>query len=626
MIGSLMSRLGDAEKLSVGQLKDAIQDGTVPAYVGVPLLQDKIAQAKKAKMAMAGQTGPQPSIAQQVMGEAQGIAQAQSNLPAQGFADGGILNFQPVPAYDGNDGYAGGGMVAFDEGGDVDEEDDSSSSEFGYSKEEEKLFNALRASANEPSEYEGIAGLMGANEAGTGIRSDAKAPRGIEALGFVEKIKRLESGGKHHDKEGNILTSSKGAQGIMQVMPYTQRDPGYGVKPAKDNSPQELERVGIDYANAMLREFGGNEKLAAMAYNWGPGNVNKWLAGGMKGEVPKETRQYAANFAEGGIAHFDEGGVSRFGQWWNEFTAPTERSKEYQERNKRYDEMIKAFREQPGLFEKVSPETLAAAKERISTTGQALKAPATPTMLTGRDQATEAEDASFAAPAAAATPAPIPPAPANEPPKPDEISDPYKEYINQLASSIKSREERLTKDRETDKYMALLSAGLGMMGGTSPYAAANIGQGAQQGIQAALANRKAQIAEENAIASSRLGLTKADLYRGMHLEDIKQKALARGDRQAYLQADLAIKQQKADIAKQLAPLQAQKGAIAAEKAFGDSGAKAEIEGQLKDEFGKNWKKDTKAQGEFKRRRAAWIRDNIGGSEGSATSFESLMQE
>ena len=40
---------------------------------------------------------------------------------------------------------------------------------------------------------------------------------------------------------------------------------------------------------------------------------------------------------------------------------------------------------------------------------------------------------------------------------------------------LKSYGEDIKKQKETDKYMSLLAAGLGMMGGTSPYAAANIG-------------------------------------------------------------------------------------------------------------------------------------------------------
>lgn len=44
---------------------------------------------------------------------AQGIEGAQSNLPAQGFAPGGIIGYDP----DAGDEYAGGGMIAFDKGG-----------------------------------------------------------------------------------------------------------------------------------------------------------------------------------------------------------------------------------------------------------------------------------------------------------------------------------------------------------------------------------------------------------------------------------------------------------------------------------------------------------------------------
>ena len=56
--------------------------------------------------------------------------------------------------------------------------------------------------------------------------------------------------------------------------------------------------------------------------------------------------------------------------------------------------------------------------------------------------------------------------------------------------------------------MALLSAGLGMMGGTSPFAAANIGQGAQAGIKTYGDAATRQAAVENSILSGRLGAFK----------------------------------------------------------------------------------------------------------------------
>jgi hypothetical protein len=63
---------------------------------------------------------------------------------------------------------------------------------------------------------------------------------------------------------------------------------------------------------------------------------------------------------------------------------------------------------------------------------------------------------------------------------------------------LEGREKSSADQRKQDAYLSLLSAGLGMMGGTSPYAAVNIGQGAQAGVAAQAAARKTQAAEEAA--------------------------------------------------------------------------------------------------------------------------------
>tara|TARA_R110001599_G_scaffold171353_1_gene362441 strand:+ start:451842 stop:453971 length:2130 start_codon:yes stop_codon:yes gene_type:complete len=83
-----------------------------------------------------------------------------------------------------------------------------------------------------------------------------------------------ESGGRERDSKGNLITSPKGAQGKMQVMPDTNRDPGYGVTPAKDDSDAERTRVGQDYLKAMLKEYGGDVSKALAAYNAGPGALD----------------------------------------------------------------------------------------------------------------------------------------------------------------------------------------------------------------------------------------------------------------------------------------------------------------------------------------------------------------
>jgi len=108
------------------------------------------------------------------------------------------------------------------------------------------------------------------------------APTGVTPAA----IRQVETGGR----EG--LVSPKGAMGVMQVMPNTNRNPGFGVTPAKDNSPAELKRVGEDYYGAMQKKY-GNDTLAAIAYNMGPGKADAWLAkGGDFNALPKETQNY----------------------------------------------------------------------------------------------------------------------------------------------------------------------------------------------------------------------------------------------------------------------------------------------------------------------------------------------
>lgn len=99
-----------------------------------------------------------------------------------------------------------------------------------------------------------------------------------------------ESGGSPN------AVSPKGARGLMQVMPSTARDPGFGIRPS-DGSPQDDVRVGREYRAKMQQRYGNDPAKMWAAYNWGPGALDEalskhgdnWLS-----HAPAETRQYVA--------------------------------------------------------------------------------------------------------------------------------------------------------------------------------------------------------------------------------------------------------------------------------------------------------------------------------------------
>jgi len=185
---------------------------------------------------MPPQGGPAPAGPPSGLGATPEAAQMAPPPPPQGapmgMAEGGLTTL-PIPdtMFDepNNGGYADGGIIAFNEGG--------------------------------------MSSLYG-------------------------NVEQVESRGNQN------AVSPKGARGVMQLMPGTIRDPGFGVKTVRELmqtglSEEEANRKsGQQYLDAMYRRY-GNKTHALMAYNWGPGKMDKWLASGADPkQIPSETLDY----------------------------------------------------------------------------------------------------------------------------------------------------------------------------------------------------------------------------------------------------------------------------------------------------------------------------------------------
>jgi len=491
--------IDDLAKLPQVMIMQMAQKGQIREDMLAPILGRKaeMAEAVARMQALQGGNQPQTSVLEQVM-----ATNAMAEQPA--VDNMGVAQI-PVPERE----YAGGGIIAFDEGGDVND-----------------LENEFIAEAREmdtgPSVQSLYAMLSRLPSRAAGAVSDRLQSFSMPQSYTAEKQKAamqaesqpmMEKRGDHkyediviqeatrqgvdprlavhvlYKETGNLSNpesakSKSGALGVMQLMPGTAKE--LGVNPL---DPMENIQGGISYLKKMYAKY-QDPSLAAAAYNAGPGRVDRALRseGGI-GNLPRETRNYIVGLASGGeVKHFQYGGSTMGGF---EDLNPDENFVPRPE--------IDEYVVDPATGQKVF-SGYGKPSQKKEVTKKETPAPAAPVL-------TAPEQERF-----------------NRAPKEAE-----QDIFAEIMADRKAEREAIKKSAAEDRNLALLAAGLGIMGGTSPYAFTNIGAGGAKGIEALSASKARRGAELS-------NLSTGDIRALYYSEENKRKNMA----QQSLEASRAI--------------------------------------------------------------------------------------
>jgi soluble lytic murein transglycosylase-like protein len=328
-------------------------------------------------------------------------------------------------------------------------------------------------------------------------------------------------------KNPETAKSSAGALGVMQLMPKTAK--GLGVDPL---NPEENIRGGVTYLKQMYDRY-QDPTLALAAYNAGPGRLDKALKSGQGiSGLPRETQNYivANRMASGGeVKHFDTGGlnkpfttdprgITRVPQYPLTVYKGVKKLSPYSKFMSRvpylgaaltaaggidalvesdegtaseFLDPIAAMQGTQGGYERNKKENIydQMAKD-VKAENSSKQESSVPTQKTFSDEDTGPylNPNSPAAAAAAAVPTPV------------KEKTAFEMFIEQNDLDRAA----LGKQRKDDQNMALLAAGLGMLGGESPYAFSNIGKGGLSGVSYLSEANKQRAAEKAALDKNRV--------------------------------------------------------------------------------------------------------------------------
>jgi len=405
-------------------------------------------------------------------------------------------------------GFAFGGMVEDEPTGDIDDLE------------------------REYAEYAGMQGFTIPQQAGAPYTanpaaqvSEAATPQG--KMAFSDAITHTESRGRDFDSKGNPLKSSAGALFARQVMPKTAASPGFGIKPAQSQTPEEYNRVGKEYEAALIKRYDGNMAKAAAAYNAGQGTVDKAVRAAAKAGEPDNWRSYMRNHQSkqnfkqtddyvnkiaslSGIRAYAEGGQVEGYEGWT-----PEEIKSYEARQAAAAKVAdyESFKkENPEAENPYAAPSMFGQKSDIPSGGFSTDVYGQEYGFGPGDYNTRAEDIKLTTrpPAKPKAPAPVAaqqrttaPITATSPaagimavaPAPHSRSVLGMEDFYRMADSlipkldpkyaerIAKEEARLNKDRAGNFDRTLIDVGLGIMSGTSPHALVNAGTGATAGLK-----------------------------------------------------------------------------------------------------------------------------------------------
>jgi hypothetical protein len=465
-----LAALPQAMIMQMAQKKQIDETMLAPILARKAEMADAVARTK----ALQSPGQAQPTVMEQLMAQNAQAEQPQMpqqmapQTPQQMPQDAGVGQL-PIPERQ----YAGGGIIAFADGG-MSEED--------YEDYEDKV----RKSKMERAFSDIMSGFKGIPERASAMMQNM--PRSYEATKAeqTQQAAPVQSRGSHpyesqviqeanrqgvdpnlalhvlYKETGNLKNpenarSKAGAIGVMQLMPGTAKE--LGVDPT---DPSQNIAGGVAYLRKMYNKY-QDPALTAAAYNAGPGRLDRALrAENGINSLPRETRNYIVGLAEGGeVRHFYEG------DYVDPMTGiPLVTPPDMGE----YKTIVPGTPENLLNNKQITPEEYKRMKERQA-----------PKKVEAPKESNE------------------PPA-GNYPYRTQEAPAPEQDYYAELMAQNKEARAELKKSAAEDKNLALLAAGLGMMGGTSPYAFTNIGLGGKAGVEqygASKARRASELAALN---------------------------------------------------------------------------------------------------------------------------------